>query len=220
MVFPIGYEKFPQSNIRTARNRLTNRNIDIDIDGTIIFCFIGQFESTLDIETLVTAIKNLSPVTQRIAQFIFCGDGRDRPLIDALETMNSNVHCLGWVNSSIIEDVLTISDIGLCCYADKAPQSLPNKPFEYLAGGLGLLSSLRSELDDIIESSHCGWLYNAGDPENLKNMIEQIARNPIDIKKKQQNARLLFRSRYSADLIYKTFAKQVLALTHQKNNGT
>jgi len=66
---------------------------------------------------------------------------------------------------------MQMSKIGLAAYDSDALQSLPNKPIEYLAGGLCVVSSLHEELEKLLYEENCGLTYHARDVNGLVHAI-------------------------------------------------
>jgi glycosyltransferase involved in cell wall biosynthesis len=168
----------------------------------LICCFFGQFGKTYDLETAIGAARALEKSGEKGIQFVLCGDGAKMPTLRRQANDLKSVVFTGWVSRSTIEVLMNMSSIGLAAYAEDAPQSLPNKPFDYFAGGLPVLSSLRGELDQILISNNCGMLYKAGDPDSLVNVICYLRDNSRERLQMGQNARQLFKKQFSSEQIY------------------
>ena len=127
-----------------------------------------------------------------------------------------NVVFLGWVAPITLNVIMRISSIGLVSYAKDAPQSLPNKPFEYFSGGLPVVSSLHGELEQILSKNNCGLTYEAGDVQSLSDAILYLLKNPEKRVQMGKNARYLFEEKYSAEKIYPTMADYIEKLVYDK----
>ena len=101
---------------------------------------------------------------------------------------------------------MQITDVGLAAYTKDALQSLPNKPFEYMAAGLPLLSSLPGELEGLITEHQIGLHYRADDVQSLIDKIVWLAEHPSERIAMGQRARKLFEERFRADIIYSKLA--------------
>ncbi len=199
-VFPIGYKLLAEKGDR-KRNRELLKNTGVD-SSKFICCYCGQLESTYDIDTIISAAKKLHLEEVDHIQFVICGRGKKEEYIKEMAGKLPNIIYLGWVSSSLIETIMEIGSIGLASYALNAPQSLPNKPFEYLAGGLPIASSLPGELANILEKHNCGFTYDAGSVEGLLRGVMTLNENPERLLGMAKNARELFSTEYSAEKIY------------------
>jgi glycosyltransferase involved in cell wall biosynthesis len=102
----------------------------------------------------------------------------------------------------------------LAPYQDDSVISLPNKPFEYMAAGLPLLSSLPGELEQLITEHQIGLHYRAGDVQSLVEKIIWFTEHPEERMAMGRRARRLFEERFRADVIYPklvTHLEQVVA---------
>jgi len=80
--------------------------------------------------------------------------------------------------------------------------SLPNKPFEYMAGGLPVVSSLQGELQELLEKHRCGLTYRAGDVASLQHSLERL-RNEADLRESMsRNGRDLYERSFRSDRVY------------------
>ena len=92
--------------------------------------------------------------------------------------------------------------MGLASYSSGGLITLPNKPFEYMAVGLPILSSLEGELKTIIERENIGLQYKASDPIDLKDKIMWFLSPPEETEAMGQRAKTLFEEKYNADIVY------------------
>ena len=98
--------------------------------------------------------------------------------------------------------LLRLSSLGLAVYTDHATQSLPFKPFEYMAAGLPILSSLRGELETLLRDEQIGRQYEAGDVSSLVEAVHWFEAQPEARKAMGTRAQKLFEDRFSADRVY------------------
>jgi glycosyltransferase involved in cell wall biosynthesis len=135
------------------------------------------------------------------------------PILKELSHDLSNVVLTGWIDHPTALSLLYISSLGLCAYTTKALQSLPYKPFEYMACGLPLLSSLKGELADLVDTYKIGRNYTAQNVDSLVKEINFFVNNPNDSRQMASNARQLFESRFSSDEIYGSLARYLESLS-------
>jgi glycosyltransferase involved in cell wall biosynthesis len=204
-VFPLGYKEISLSceQVRSEKECLKNKGVD---PSKLICCYFGQLESTYDVETIIEAANALKSRSEWQVQFVLCGEGSKMKSLLNMFAELDNVLLLGWVAPATLNVLMRISTIGLVSYAKDAPQSLPNKPFEYFSGGLPVISSLHGELKQILSENHCGLTYEAGDVQGLVDAILYLKNNPKKREQMGENARRLYEKKYSSDKIYPVMA--------------
>jgi glycosyltransferase involved in cell wall biosynthesis len=117
-----------------------------------------------------------------------------------------NVVFTGWLDETALRTLMSLSTIGLCAYADDAPQSLPNKPFEYMSAGLPQISSLRGDLESLLTRHEIGLQYQAGDAASLQPQVLRLVDSPDLRRAMASRATALFRDEFDATRIYPRFA--------------
>jgi glycosyltransferase involved in cell wall biosynthesis len=106
------------------------------------------------------------------------------------------------------------SDVGLAPYAAKAKMSLPNKAFEYFFAGLPVVSSLRGELESLLEEHQCGLIYDPNKPNDLLHKLRGLAADQVEVGKMGQRAKRLYEDHFSANLIYSDLIRYLEDLAH------
>lgn len=212
-VFPLGYKELSLSHeqVRSEKECLKSKSVD---STKLICCYFGQLESTYDVETIIETANILKSRREWQVQFILCGQGSKMNSLLNMSKELDNVLLLGWVAPATLNVLMRISGIGLVSYAKDAPQSLPNKPFEYFSGGLPVLSSLRGELEQILSEYDCGLTYEAGNVQVLVDAILYLKNNPEKREQMGKNARRLFEEKYSSDKIYPAMADHMEKLVY------
>ena len=85
------------------------------------------------------------------------------------------------------------ADVGLIPYPGIGINhefACPNKLGEYLAAGLGVLSSDLAFVRDVIEKSDCGMVFESNRPSSLEEAVRRIAGDPKMVAAWRRNARL------------------------------
>jgi len=207
-VFPLGYPEhaYPEDELAREKVRLVESGVD---QGKIICCFFGQFESSYDLITVVDAARVLEQQGYDTVQFVLCGKGTKLKSLCKRASGLNNVIMPGWVSASTIHALMQMATIGLAAYVREAPQSLPNKPIEYMAGGLAVLSSLRGELESILAAKRCGITYEAGDVHTLVRAIRFLAEHPEETLGMRRRARETFEERFSVRRVYPEMIAQL-----------
>ena len=206
-IFPLGYTSNTLNSdevLKCQINYLELFNIKPD---TVVLTFIGQFEKSYDIETIVDAAKHFSNNSNLI--FILAGNGSKFLNIQQEAKTLKNIFLTGWLNQAKISALLNLSTIGLVTYSKSALQTLPYKPFEYMSAGLPILSSLNGELKKIIEENRIGRSYIASNVTSLCSEINWFINNKKELKEMGQRSTLLFFKKFSNDVIYPEFVKHI-----------
>jgi glycosyltransferase involved in cell wall biosynthesis len=123
-----------------------------------------------------------------------------------------DVHFLGWVEAPMLQAALSAASIGLCAYSADALQSLPNKPFEYMASGLAVVSSLRGDLSQLLNRYQCGMTYRAGDVSSLVNCLVDVSHDSEKRGSMRANAYRAWSQNYRSAKIYDDFVTHLTTL--------
>jgi len=102
-----------------------------------------------------------------------------------------------------IAALMEISSVGLAPYTKNARMSLPNKPFEYFAGGLPVISSIQGELKQILADNDCGRTYDADSVEELCNVLQELHDSEALRMEMGTRARRVFERDFSVERIVK-----------------
>jgi len=170
--------------------------------GAVVAAFAGIFGSTYDLETVIEAARKLASSGINTGHIVLAGDGEKTTKLRARARGLSNLTFTGWLDQFALQDLLAASAIGLAPYTSGAPQSMPNKPFEYMASGLALVSSLGGELGDLVRSEKIGLSYTAGDSASLAATIELLCARPELRDQMGANGRRIFAERFSDTVVY------------------
>ncbi len=210
-VIPIGYDahRLSEEDRRHEQSWLIEQGVD---PNKTICLYAGLLEKSYDLTTVLQTAERFKQAGRKDVQFVLCGDGGRRASLEKQAERLDNVVFLGWVRSSTVATAMEWSKIGLAAYATGALQSLPNKPFEYMAGGLAILSSLGGELRDILESSRCGDYYEPGNSLQLHESISRLTADPAHLLACGQRARQLFESQFTSHRIYTGAADHLLRI--------
>jgi glycosyltransferase involved in cell wall biosynthesis len=172
------------------------------LGGKIVFGFIGTFGKTYDLDLIVKAAQYFHDQGLDDVHFLIAGDGEEYPEIAKRSNGLTNVTLTGWLGNDEISHFLSSIHVGLVPYMDQAPQSLPNKPFQYLAAGVPIISSLQGELNDILTGHDVGFTY---EPENLGSFVDIVKIFTTNTARRiamGDNALRVFQRFFDADTIY------------------
>jgi glycosyltransferase involved in cell wall biosynthesis len=137
--------------------------------------FCGTFGLTYDFELMLSAARSLHAAHPGRVTFSLVGDG---PLLPSLRRrrLPPNVTLPGPLTGPALDRALAQSHVGLCCYRRGAVQSLPIKPFLYLAHGLPVASTLPGELAELLQRHQLGCTVSSA--EALADFLLQLLDAP------------------------------------------
>ena len=204
-VFPLGYQEpvLPPAVVEAERSYLQALGVD---DSRTICWFLGSFGQTYDLEPIIHAARELQQLGESRFQFVFSGDGEKRRAWQELARGLRNVVFTGWLDAARIAAMMRMSRIGLAAYRKGAPQGLPNKIFEYLAGGLPILSCLTGECEQFLRSAGCGSQYVAGDSRSFLEELLKLTSSEKYRSRIAMKCLHAFRTQYSASRVYPALA--------------
>jgi glycosyltransferase involved in cell wall biosynthesis len=168
--------------------------------------FVGTLGKTYDLETVIEAGRRLSKNGCRSFQVVISGDGDKRSELQRRAAGLDWVTFTGRIGSLEIHGLLKNAAIGLAAYAPGAPQSIPNKLIEYMAGGLPVISSLAGEASELLDKEQCGLPYVAGDCESLGDAMRRLLQDDELRSSMGRRARLVFEKHYEAQRVYGAMA--------------
>jgi glycosyltransferase involved in cell wall biosynthesis len=210
-VVPLGYERVevPANTVQQHIAELRGRGVD---PARPTCFFAGRLERSYDLATVIDAAKQLLSDGRSEWQFIFCGDGVQLAALQRRAQGMRNIFFLGWVGPAMVQAVASISCVGLCAYAADATQSVPNKPFEYMANGLAVVSSLNGELAELLRRRECGVTYQAGVPTSLSKCLVELQNHPARLERMRAAAFKAWSNDYCSREIYADFAQRLAGI--------
>jgi glycosyltransferase involved in cell wall biosynthesis len=202
-VFQMGYPVLPASLKLQANARREALVYQYSFKpGDLVLTFVGTFVSSFNFLTVVEAARYFEQAGYKNVRFVFVGGGEAESHLRTQTKGLSNATFTGWFDQVSIAAILSVSTAGLVPYSEDASMSLPNKPFEYMAAGLPLLSSLHGELEVMIRDEQIGLQYEAGNAGSLIEKIRWLATHSKERQAMGRRARRLFEERFSAEVIY------------------
>ena len=214
--FPLGFSV--DSNGKSGMSKSNPKEImnkyDIGSDPFVV-TFVGTFSAAFNLKTVINVAQNLSEAGDSRIKFVIVGDGVQTSSLRKLLIGIKNIVLTGWLDKSSIDEILKVSYVGLAPYSCGGLITLPNKPFEYMAASLPILSSLEGELQTIIEQENVGLQYNGSDPTDLKDKIMWFLSHPEETDAMGQRAKALFEKKYNADIVYANLVKHLEKIANE-----
>ncbi|MCY1164805.1 Glycosyl transferase 4-like domain protein [compost metagenome] len=151
--------------------------------------YAGTLGDAYDIPSLAASVEALAPLGR--VRIVVAGDGPERPRIEQLaRAYPETLVFLGKVAPHELGPIYAQAQIGLCSYALGSMVEMPVKLFDYLAAGLGFVTSLDGEIDMLIAEG-AGIYCQAGHPDILAKQLTELANDPGRVKQMQHVSRLL-----------------------------
>lgn len=209
-VMPLGYAPARQDPAKVAEaNRWWDgRGLRRD---AFVVCFFGTIGHYFDLDTVIRAAAVLDQ--EMPVQFVLCGDGSKRARFASQATGQRSVLLPGWVTAPQIAALMGAAAAGLAPYRAGAEAfSLPNKPFEYMAGGLPVISSVQGELRDLLREHDCGLTYRGDSVDDLVDAVRRLQAAPAWRQAMGGRGRALIEREYSTDVIFRRMEASLMSL--------
>lgn len=161
-----------------------------EYEGKAIVAYTGMIGQTIEVGPIMHAVASLPDV-----QFVFAGGGDGLKQAQAWAQGFSNVHFTGWLQTPEIERLLEIATIGIVPYRDRAnfEKGITNKPVEYLAHSLPVVTSLqRGPLVNMLLQADAGRSYRNAEPATLAKVISEMLNDSEGLGLMRKNARGVF----------------------------
>src|SRR5205085_1921780 len=103
--------------------------------------------------------------------------------------------------------LMEMAHFGLAPYRDHVGfvDNLPNKPIEYMAGELAVISSLSGYLRRFLADRGCGFTYTGGDDAGLASLIAELAADRPRLDAARLQARRAYEELFEADKVHESF---------------
>ena len=148
--------------------------------------YAGTLGDAYDIPSLAAAVEALASIGR--VQLVVAGDGPERPRLEQLaQQYPRTLTFLGKIPPHDLGAIYAQAQIGLCSYAPGSAVEMPVKLFDYLAAGLGFITSLDGEIRTLIDAGagvHC----RPGDPAALVETLTDLAASPERVTAMQRVA--------------------------------
>ena len=154
-------------------------------------------------------------------QFVIAGDGNAAPLFKEMASDLPNVVFPGWISAAQAFTLVERSEVLLAPYADLEDFaiSLPNKFLDALAHGKPIVSSLRGYSENFIEQKNVGRFYSNDVAYSLLDLLLYLQETPEEIELMSQNAKLLFESDLSGEIVYRDLVRNLEIIFKQSCQG-
>lgn len=214
-VFPLAYPELTTSPDELETSAVRLREAGVRPDKKIVW-YVGTFNRWIDLETAIRAARILADEGRTDVQFVFSGSGGFDAEWRRLAATLPNVVFTGWVDIPGIAYMRSIAWSGLAPYRTGF-NTVGNKLFEYMAGGLPVLLSIGGDARKIIEEHDCGIGYAGGSPPSLVGAIHKLLADGVQ-PRMAANSLAAYRQHYSADKVYSEMARFVLGFAGRETS--
>jgi len=215
-VFHHGYPALKVTEGEKVKAKEVLRTHDINPD-QFICCFFGAISRQFDLETIISAARQLQNQGIQSIKFVLCGSGSHLEYYRKLAADLQNVVFPGWINQSEIAVLMEWSKIGLAPYKAEDSMAVPNKPIEYFSGGLPVLSSLHGELENILCENDCGFTYEPNNVQGFLDKLLYLYNTPTCRTDMGKNATRLFVSQFSAQRVYTSLIHHLTKIANKES---
>lgn len=190
--------------------RECRRNLELD-DSAFYVGFVGSFAPWQGLEDLIEAAKKVKEQGYPQIKYILVGDGELEPIVRRKVQefrLESEIQFTGRVPYKDIAQYISAFDV---CYLSKKGLPFgfsPLKLYEYLACGRPVIASRVDGIKEIVEENHCGYLFEVGNIDDLKNKIIQSYQDQGTLSKMGLRGRGLVEDKYS----WKATAKNIVKI--------
>lgn len=141
-------------------------------DKSLVGIFVGRLEQEKDLDVLLTAWSAAFAQTLSTS-LVIIGSGT---MMSCLKTLAGQLGIDGQVvfvgASDSVERYMALADVGLLT---SRAEGLSNTLLEYMASGLPVIGSRISGTEDFVEAGKTGWLFPAGDVNQLEQCLHAVA---------------------------------------------
>jgi glycosyltransferase involved in cell wall biosynthesis len=211
-VTPHGYDRPPRCTDTERSAAAYWDQFDL-ADAKLRCCFFGSLGTSCDLSPFLEAMRILDATGVHGVELVVCGDGPKRDAYRRQSAGINSVRWVDWIDQPKIAELMRRSHIGIAAYSASAPQSLPNKPIEYLAGGLGVISTLAgSDLEVLLAETRAGVTFRSPSRHAIASQFVALRDNPFALQALKTSALAAFAERFEADKVYGDLAEHLLAL--------
>lgn len=198
----LAYPRKTLSNVQRAKVHEKLSAAGVGSSRKLRCCFMGTLGRSAGVNAILQIAERLQKTGHDDIEFVICGRGpREQELQEAIKEL-PQVRYLGWLNADEITGLMERSDIGLAVYEGGVLQSVPNKPVEYLAGGLSVLTTLTGELGSLLRKAGCGASFEATEINAMSDWIIKRRQNRRLLDTERSKAVALFEKEFDANRVY------------------
>lgn len=177
-------------------------------DGFIIM-MAGNIVESLDPQALLKCVEQLKPYTD--IHFVFVGGGSYKDQMEQMFKSHGlqNAHFMGYHPFEMMPLFYAKANAMLLSLMPQETKHLdvtvPSRLQSYMSAGKPIYAMIGSGARELIESSDCGFVVDAGDYNGLATVIINTYQDAALLKIKGENARLTYEEEFTIDKGVKRF---------------
>ena len=197
---------------RKAERRSNADNLELELprsNSKLNLLYLGAMGRSYDLETIIKAMRLLRD--QGVAvECTFVGDGEKRARMEAEGV--PGVRFTGFLSGEALEGELKQADLGLVPFFRESGVAVPYKAGDYLAYGLPLLSTIKGELEALINQHQCGQVYEPLNAAGLATAVRVYLDDPTRLAQARAGARACYEERFDRGVTYPEWAEWIAEL--------
>jgi len=178
-------------------------------EGKINFLFVGKVDRGKGIFDFLEAFYKLSLERKDIEAYVV-GDGKAMGEVKSFIEkygLKDKVHLVGYTPR--VEDYYKMAHV--CVIPSRNTEAMTRVVIEALACGCTLVVSDVGGIKEAVEEDKNGYVFKAGDVEDLKEKMKKATERWKDFSMHSYN---LYKRKFSRDVVLKSFIKELEELTH------
>lgn len=207
-----GYHSDKVDVIYNGYDLAQSKNTPSDMPEGTILGIVANIRPIKRMQDAVAALGQLHKSHPHL-QLVIVGDGDPKTLKQQAKELGieQHLHCLGSKQQAI--DYIEQFDIALLC---SESEGFSNAIIEYLGAGKPVVCSRVGGNPEIIEHGHNGFLYDAGNIEQLSQNLDKILNTPELAKQVSQNAKSSVETRFGEALMLDNYQSLYAAIVAGK----
>jgi colanic acid biosynthesis glycosyl transferase WcaI len=202
-------------------NRNTGFRNSLQLNAShLVGLYSGTMSNKQGLELIIEAARDLEK-SDPLVQFILCGDGPHKAILQAMAAGLTNVHFLGLQVGDHFAELLNTADFHIVPQkAEAADLVLPSKLGGILATGQPVIVMANPGTGLATEVENAGFVVRPGDVPALSAAVRNLASNPELCRTLGQNGRKLALQRWDKDTILSALERLLTDLCVDRNAKT
>ncbi|MCI8674208.1 MAG: glycosyltransferase family 4 protein [Lachnospiraceae bacterium] len=169
-------------------------------------CYFGTLSISVDLKTVIDAVKILSQRYKDI-RLVIGGEGDCKEELVQQAQGSKHIIFAGWLNGQQMNSLMGICRCGTYSYKNSEDfyNTFSNKGIQYLSGKLPILNSLGGFARTMLEENECGLTYKEGDIQDCARQIERLYTDSALCKRMAENAYELFEKKFESNVVNRQF---------------
>lgn len=214
--FFLGFSKLNNISIKEEHSKKFWNDLNIFFTDTKIIYFAGEiskscFDAMHDVKhAMLEALSSKLNI-----QLVICGGGSKLEELRHVMSGLNNVHVVGRVSPQYLKMLKKNSFLALLSIGNRIDyeSSLSNKFFDYMSGGLPILTNLNGVPKRFVTKNNIGFHYSDG--KELYTLLSKLSWQPETVYEMSQNAINLYNSKYTSDSIYNEYTISIEELLNE-----